>query len=86
MAVVSPGGGGGDDHNDHGNHNGPIDVGIDVEDLLRYHCVKDGNGGGNGDGKVDGKGDGGGGGNVILPSSSIVGRGCLSGRQRRKTS
>ena len=36
MAVVSPGGRGDDDHNDHGR---PMDVGVDVEDLLSYHRI-----------------------------------------------
>ena len=60
MAVVSPGG-----CDNHNNHDGPMDVGVDVEDLLSYHRVKDGDGGGNG----------------IVPSSSVVGRIRIHGRQ-----
>ena len=69
MVVITPGGGGGDNHDD---QNGPMDVGVDVEDLSRYHCIKDSNG-------DDG-------GNGIVPFLSIVGRGKLHGRQKGTTS
>ena len=66
MAVVSPGGGGSNDHD------GTMDVGIDVGDLSSYHSVRDGGGGG--------------GGNGIAPSFPVVGRGRLCACQRGKTS
>ena len=72
MAIVLPGGGGGDNHDDHKNYDRPMDVGVDVEYLSSYHHVKDGNGGSGGNGAV--------------PSLSVVGRGRLRGLQRGMTS
>ena len=62
MTVVLPGG------KDGNNHDGPMDVGIGVEYLSSYHCIKDG--------------DGGGGSNGIVPSLYGLGRGKLCGCQR----
>ena len=63
MAVISPRSGGDNDHNR------PIDVGVDVEDLSSYHRVKDDDGVGNG----------------MVTSSSVVGRERLRRRQRGTT-
>ena len=63
MEVISPRSGGDNDHN------GPIDVGVDVEYLSSYHRVKDDDGVGNG----------------MVTSSSVIGRRRLRGRQRGTT-
>ena len=62
-------GGGGGDDPNH--RNGLMDVGVDLEDISSYYRVKDR--------------DCSGGGNDIVPSSSVVERGRLRGRQRGKT-
>ena len=44
MAAISPRGGDNNNHDENDDHGGSMEVRIDVEDILIYHHIKDGDG------------------------------------------